>query len=137
MLKKKKSATPSPANNLGWITQQSTQNKCSVDTPCRELYADHQGTKLLLLIRGTVTQNRGQLAANQPLFRIIVFWLHLVYNWNDRRLCCVFISFYSAIFKLMSAMFQTFAYNSRPVRSSYMKLGQQFEINQLYVRTKI
>ena len=36
----------------------------------------------------------------------------------------------------MSAKFQTFAYNSRTVGSSYMKFWQQFEINELYVCTK-
>ena len=43
------------------------------------------------------------------------------HNWNDRRSRCVFLCFYSAIFQLMSAKFQTFAYNSRTVGSSYMK----------------
>ena len=54
-------------------------------------------------------------------------------NWNDLRLRRVSLCFYSAIFQLMSAKFQTFAYNSRTVRSSFMKFWQQFEINQLYV----
>ena len=44
--------------------------------------------------------------------------------------------FYSAIFQLTSAKFQTFAYNSRTVRSNYMKFWQQFEINELYVCTQ-
>ena len=57
-------------------------------------------------------------------------------NWNDRRSCRVFLCFYSAIFRLTSAKFQTFAYNSRTVGPSYMKFGQQFEINELYVCTK-
>ena len=57
-------------------------------------------------------------------------------NWNDRRSRRVFLCFYSAIFQLTSAKFQTFAYNSRTVGSSYMKFGQQFEINELYVCTK-
>ena len=48
----------------------------------------------------------------------------------------MFLCFYSAIFQLTSAKFQTFAYNSRTVGSSNMKFGQQFEINELYVRTK-
>ena len=48
----------------------------------------------------------------------------------------MFLCFYSAIFQLASAKFQTFAYNSRTVWSSYMKFGQQFEINELYVCTK-
>ena len=48
----------------------------------------------------------------------------------------MFLCFYLAIFQLTSAKFQTFAYNSRTVGSSYMKLGQQFEINELYVCTK-
>ena len=56
--------------------------------------------------------------------------------WNDRRLCRVFFYFYSAILQLTSEKFQTFAYNSRTVGSSYMKFGQQFEINELYVSTK-
>ena len=47
----------------------------------------------------------------------------------------VFRCFYSAIFQLTSAKFQTFAYNSKTVRSSYMKFGQQFEINELHVCT--
>ena len=55
---------------------------------------------------------------------------------NDRRSRRVFLCFYSAIFQLTSAKFQTFAYNSRTVGSSYMKFGQQFEINELYVCTK-
>ena len=57
-------------------------------------------------------------------------------NWNDRRSRRVFLCFYSAIFQLTSAKFQTFAYNWRTVGSSFMKFGQQFEINELYVCTK-
>ena len=57
-------------------------------------------------------------------------------NWNDRRSRRVFLCFYSAIFQLTSAKFQTFAYNSRTVWSSYMKFGQLFEINELYVCTQ-
>ena len=56
--------------------------------------------------------------------------------WNDRRSHRVFLCFYSAIFQPTSAKFQTFAYNSRTIWSSYMKFGQQFEINELYVCTK-
>ena len=56
--------------------------------------------------------------------------------WNDRRSRRVFLCFYSAIFQLTSAKFQTFAYNSRTVGSSYIKFGQQFEINGLYICTK-
>ena len=56
--------------------------------------------------------------------------------WNDRRSRRVFLCFYSAIFQLTSARFQTFAYNSRTVRSSNMKFEQQFEINELYACTK-
>ena len=48
----------------------------------------------------------------------------------------MFLGFYSAIFQLTSAKFQTFAYNSRTVWSSYMKFWQQFESNKLYVCTK-
>ena len=48
----------------------------------------------------------------------------------------VLLCFYLAIFQLTSAKFQTFAYNLRMVWSSYMKFGQQFEINELYVCTK-
>ena len=59
-----------------------------------------------------------------------------IFNWNDRRLRRVFFCFYSAIFQLTSAKFQTFAYNSRTVGSSYMKFWQKFEINELYVCTK-
>ena len=57
-------------------------------------------------------------------------------NWKNRRSRCVFLCFYSAIFQLTSAKFQTFAYNSRTIRSSYMKFWQQFEINEQYVCTK-
>ena len=60
----------------------------------------------------------------------------MTHSWNDRRSRRVFLCFYSAIFQLTSAKFQTFAYNSRTVGSSYMKFGQQFEINELYVCTK-
>ena len=41
-------------------------------------------------------------------------------HWNDRRSRRVFLCFYSAIFQLTSAKFQTFAYYSRTVRSSYI-----------------
>ena len=58
------------------------------------------------------------------------------YYWNDRRSRRVFLCYYSAIFQLTSAKFQTFAYNSRTAWSSYMKFLQQFEINELYVCTK-
>ena len=60
----------------------------------------------------------------------------IVFNWNDRRSRRVFLCFYSAIFQLTSAKFQTFAYNSRTVGSSYMKFGQQFKTNELHVSTK-
>ena len=48
----------------------------------------------------------------------------------------MFLCFYSAIFQLTSAKFQNFAYKSRTVWSSYMKFGQQFEINELNVCTQ-
>ena len=57
-------------------------------------------------------------------------------SWNDRRSRRVFLCFYSVIFQLTSAKFQTFAYNSRTVGSSFMKFWQQFEINELYVCTQ-
>ena len=57
-------------------------------------------------------------------------------NWNDRRSHHVFLCFYSAIFQLTSAKFQTFAYNSKTAWSSYMKFWQQLEINELYVCTQ-
>ena len=60
-------------------------------------------------------------------------WLRIWTYWNDRRLRRVFLCFYSAIFQLTSAKFQTFACNSRTVGSSYMKFWQKFEINELYV----
>ena len=56
-------------------------------------------------------------------------------SWNNRRSLRVFLCFYSAIFQLTSAKFLTFAYNSRTVGSNYIKFGQQFEINELYVCT--
>ena len=56
--------------------------------------------------------------------------------WKDWRWHRVFLCFYSAIFQLTSAKFQTFAYNSRTVWSSYIKFWQQFEINELYVCTQ-
>ena len=46
------------------------------------------------------------------------FQLPLVTETTDAR---VFLCFYSAIFQLTSAKFQTLAYNSRTVGSSYMK----------------
>ena len=67
------------------------------------------------------------------------FLFHIMFplaSWNDRRSRRVFLCFYSAIFQLKSAKFQTFAYNSSTVRSSYMKFWQRFEINELYVCTK-
>ena len=62
--------------------------------------------------------------------------LQSVTHWNNRRSCRVFFCFYSAIFQLTSAKFQTFAYNSRTIGSSYMKFWQQFKINELHVCTK-
>ena len=62
---------------------------------------------------------------------------HQIFHyWNDRRLRRVFLCFYSDIFQLTSAKFQTFAYNSRTVGSSYMKFWQQLEINELHVCTQ-
>ena len=58
------------------------------------------------------------------------------HDWNDRCSRRVFLCFYPAIFQLTSAKFQTFAYNSRTVKSSNMKFRQQFEINELHVCTK-
>ena len=66
--------------------------------------------------------------------RKVGFWDF--FNWNDRRWRRVFFCFYSAIFQLTSAKFQTFTYNSRTVWYSFMKFWQQFEINELYVCTK-
>ena len=43
-------------------------------------------------------------------------------NSNDRRSRRVLLCFYSAIFKLTSAKFQTFAYSLRTVNSNYMKI---------------
>ena len=57
-------------------------------------------------------------------------------SFMDQRSRRVFLYFYSAIFQLTSAKFQTFAYNSRTVWSRNMKFWQQFEINELYVCTK-
>ena len=57
-------------------------------------------------------------------------------DWNNRRSRRVFFRFYAAIFKLMSARFQAFAYNSRTIWSSYMKFWQQFETIDLHVRIK-
>ena len=34
-------------------------------------------------------------------------------HWNDRRSRRVFLCFYSAVFQLTNAKFQTFAYNSQ------------------------
>ena len=65
---------------------------------------------------------------------LYAFWQAI--HWNDRRSRCVFLCFYSAIFQLTSAKFQTFAYNSRTVEHSFMKFGQQFQINELYICTK-
>ena len=48
----------------------------------------------------------------------------------------MFLCFFSAIFQLTRAKFQTFACNSRTVRSSFMKFWQQFEIIELYVYIK-
>ena len=58
------------------------------------------------------------------------------FSWNDRRSRRVFLCFYSAIFQLTSAKFQSFAYNSRTVGPSYMKFWLQFEINEFYVCTQ-
>ena len=67
-------------------------------------------------------------------------WCHIasvIFSpWLGCAMNLKFLCFYSAIFQLTSAKFQTFAYNSRTVGSSYMKFWQQFEINELYVCTK-
>ena len=65
-------------------------------------------------------------------FYTLIFSLIKIYHWNNRHSRRVFLCFYSAIFQLTSAKFQTFAYNSRTVGSSNIKFGQQFEINELY-----
>ena len=65
---------------------------------------------------------------------------------EHRRSRRVFLGFYSAIFKLMSVRFETFAYNSRTVWSSYaynsrtvwssyVKFLLQFEIINMHVCT--
>ena len=64
------------------------------------------------------------------------FLRHDFYSWNDRRSRRVFLCFYSAIFQLTSAKFQTFAYNSITVESNYMKFWQLLEINELHFCTK-
>ena len=70
-------------------------------------------------------------------FLLIAFCnLEIIHHWNDQRSRRVFICFFSAIFKLTSVKFQTFAGNSRTVKSSYMKFKQQFEINEMYVCIK-
>ena len=48
--------------------------------------------------------------------------------WNDRRSCRMFLCFYSAIFQLMSAKFQTYAYTSRTFWSSYMKFDSSLRL---------
>ena len=68
--------------------------------------------------------------------KVAILKKYLDSHWNDRRSRRVFLCFYSAILQLTSAKFQTFAYNSKTVESSYMKFWQQFEINQLYVCTQ-
>ena len=75
----------------------------------------------------------GRLFIFMILFLFFIFYYFFYFYWNDRRSRRVFLCFYSAIFQLTSAKFQTFAYNSRTVGPSYMKFGQQFEINELYV----
>ena len=65
-----------------------------------------------------------------------IWYNSVTINWNDWRSRHVFLCFYLALFQLMSVKFQTSAYNSRTVWSSYMKFWQQFEINELYVCTK-
>ena len=81
----------------------------------------------------------------QPRTRRYTTWWHwqavkhnfFIIGTTDARVATrSFLCFYSAIFQLTSAKFQTFAYNSRTVRSSCMKFWQQFEINELHVCTK-
>ena len=77
------------------------------------------------------------MKSQKQTFISVFFEAHLVFVDRDhRRSRRVFLCFHSAIFKLTSAKFQTFAYNSRTVWSSYMKYGQQFEVNVLHVCTK-
>ena len=49
-------------------------------------------------------------------------------RWNNRRSLCVFLCFKPAIFKLTSAKFQTFAFNSKTVRSSCMKFDSSLRL---------
>ena len=50
------------------------------------------------------------------------------FYWNHPRSRRVFLCFYSAIFQLTSAKFQTFAYNSRTVWSSYMNFDSSLRL---------
>ena len=90
------------------------------------------------LWHGSVKKDR--VISNQVQYNWLIFKYPIDFafspHWNDRRSRRVFLCFYSAIFQLTSAKFQTFAYNSRTVGSSCMKFGQHFEINELYVCTK-
>ena len=48
--------------------------------------------------------------------------------WNDRHSRSMFLCFYSAIFQLTSAKFQTYAYYSRTFWSSCMKFDSSFRL---------
>ena len=50
------------------------------------------------------------------------------HHWNDRRSRRVFFLFLLGIFQLRSAKFQTFAYNSRTVWSSFVKFGSSLRV---------
>ena len=108
---------------------------------CREKILKPKQSKLTISVRSKMVVSkpshgiiRGSMHTNLKIYMQVVRWNNN--NWNDRRSRRVFLCFYSAIFQLTSAKFQTFAYNSRTVGSSNMKFWQQFEINELYVCTK-
>ena len=50
-------------------------------------------------------------------FSIPFYFIPCLANWNERRSRREFLCFYSAIFELTSAKFQSFSYNSRTVWS--------------------
>ena len=67
----------------------------------------------------------GEKSGEPKIFETNTVGTAITTYWNDRRSRRVFLCFYSAIFQLASTKFQTFAYNSRTVGSSYTKFGQQ------------
>ena len=77
-----------------------------------------------------IIRNRGSCQRVKDLLKKLCFSKYINFSTirNNRRSRRVFLCFYSAIFLLTSAKFQTFAYNSRTVGSSCMNFDSSLRL---------